>query len=45
MGDNRADSIDSRLFGAVPLENLRGIAVATVWPLGDARWLGFTGGL
>ncbi len=33
MGDNRADSADSRIFGAVPKENIVGEAFLRVWPL------------
>ena len=32
MGDNRADSADSRVFGEVPRSALVGRAVLTVWP-------------
>lgn len=32
MGDARARSIDSRDYGAVPLESIRGRVVATLWP-------------
>jgi signal peptidase I len=33
MGDNRTDSLDSRSFGAVPLDSVRGKAVWRYWPL------------
>jgi signal peptidase I len=36
MGDNRANSDDSRDFGAVPTDRIIGRAVARVWPPG--RW-------
>jgi signal peptidase I len=38
LGDNRADSVDSRSFGAVPTRDLIGRVVARVWP--PARWGG-----
>ena len=34
MGDNRDDSIDSRVFGDVPLQDVTGTAVARLWPPG-----------
>ena len=32
MGDNRGNSRDSRFFGAVPLENIKGEAFMIFWP-------------
>jgi signal peptidase I len=32
MGDNRADSCDSRAWGTVPRSSLIGIVLATYWP-------------
>jgi signal peptidase I len=34
MGDNRANSQDSRIFGPVPKENIEGEAFLRFWPLG-----------
>ena len=36
IGDNRDRSFDSRFFGPVPVENIRGKAVFIYWPL--TRW-------
>jgi signal peptidase I len=33
MGDNRTNSADSRVFGAVPLADVRGKAMCRFWPL------------
>ena len=33
MGDNRGNSADSRVFGPLPLENLRGEAFMVFWPV------------
>ncbi len=33
LGDNRGNSVDSRDYGAVPAEALRGSVLASLWPL------------
>jgi signal peptidase I len=33
MGDNRGNSADSRVFGPLPLENVKGEAFARFWPV------------
>ena len=33
MGDNRTNSADSRVFGAVSLSEIRGEAIFTYWPI------------
>lgn len=40
LGDNRANSEDSRYFGEVPLENIKGLAFLRFWP--PNRWRVFT---
>src|SRR5919206_3349756 len=37
MGDNRADSLDSRYIGPVPFENIEGEAFMIFWPPGRIR--------
>jgi signal peptidase I len=37
MGDNSANSLDSRYWGYVPRENLVGTAFITYWPF-TKRW-------
>lgn len=39
MGDNRCDSLDSRVFGTVTGSSVVGRAVAVSWPLKHLRWL------
>jgi signal peptidase I len=39
MGDNRAQSFDSRNFGSVPVNLVVGRAFAVVWPFGSIRGL------
>ena len=39
MGDNRANSRDSRFFGPVPFENVEGEAFVVFWPPWHARSL------
>ena len=39
MGDNRAHSSDSRVFGAIPKSSVVGRTIGRVWPLPDASFL------
>ena len=39
MGDNRGDSVDSRVWGSIPLTYLTGKPVLRIWPLSNAAWL------
>lgn len=39
MGDNRAESFDSRSFGAIEESKIRGRAFAVVWPLSKLGFL------
>ena len=37
LGDNRAHSTDSRIFGPIPMTCLSGVVVARLWPIGGGR--------
>lgn len=39
LGDNRAESADSRFFGFLPVEHVKGRALATYWPPSRMRFL------
>jgi signal peptidase I len=39
MGDNRANSADSRVFGPLPIENIEGEAFMRFWPVSEIRSL------
>jgi signal peptidase I len=39
MGDNRCDSLDSRVFGVIAGSSIVGRSVAVSWPLKHLRWL------
>jgi len=39
MGHNRADSLDSRYIGPVPLEYIEGEAFMRIWPLDQIGFL------
>lgn len=39
-GDNRPKSFDSRMFGLLPIKDLRGQAFLIWWPLADLHWFG-----
>ncbi|MBW3667706.1 MAG: signal peptidase I [Actinobacteria bacterium] len=39
MGDNRGNSQDSRVFGAIDQDTVVGRAIVRVWPLADASFL------
>lgn len=34
LGDARANSIDSRTYGVVPLNDVTGTVIASLWPVG-----------
>ena len=39
MGDNRAESFDSRMFGPIREDLIVGRAFVVIWPFGNWRWL------
>ena len=39
MGDNRLNSLDSRYFGAVSVEQVTSKALFIYWPPSDVSWL------
>ena len=42
MGDHRGNSVDSRVFGTIPVDNVVGRAWLRYWPLDVAGFLGGT---
>jgi len=39
MGDNRDESYDSRFWGSVPLEDVKGLAMVIYWSWGGEHWV------
>lgn len=39
MGDNRVQSFDSRAFGAIEIDKIRGRAFVSIWPRSAWAWL------
>lgn len=39
MGDNRVQSFDSRAFGAIEIDKIRGRAFVSIWPRNAWAWL------
>ncbi len=39
MGDNRDESYDSRFWGPVPIQDIKGLAMVIYWSWGGERWV------
>jgi signal peptidase I len=39
MGDNRDESYDSRFWGSVPMEDIKGLAMVIYWSWGGEHWV------
>jgi len=39
MGDNRDESFDSRFWGPVPIQDIKGLAMVIYWSWGGERWV------
>jgi len=39
MGDNRDESYDSRFWGPVPVQDIKGLAMIVYWSWGGQRWV------
>jgi signal peptidase I len=39
MGDNRDQSYDSRFWGPVPMNDIKGLAMVIYWSWGGPRWV------
>jgi signal peptidase I len=39
MGDNRDESYDSRFWGSVPMEDVKGLAMVIYWSWGGEHWV------
>jgi signal peptidase I len=39
MGDNRDESYDSRFWGPVPVQDIKGLAMVIYWSWGGERWV------
>ncbi|MDQ6955126.1 MAG: signal peptidase I [Mariprofundaceae bacterium] len=39
LGDNRGNSLDSRVWGTIPITYLTGQPFARIWPISDIAWM------
>jgi signal peptidase I len=39
MGDNRDESYDSRFWGPVPVQDIKGLAMVIYWSWGGENWV------